>query len=243
MCLTFIVYTDNNPLSYVLTTAKLNATGHRWVSELADFSFTLKYRLGHANKDAAALSRLPMDIDSYRKLCTEYVSEDGIKACCVGVGEYGRGETIWVSVVSNDSSLLNMEEVSIGPSVDKVSKQSILDAQKQDQVVGRLLAFLKTRKWPKSWEIKHELPATRVLLRQRCKLYCDKDGLLLRRSGLYSLLVLPQKFRTIVFKELHQEMGHLGAPRVAQLARERFYWLNMEDNVSHFVTKVCPCLK
>ena len=27
----FIVYTDNNPLTYVLTTAKLNATGHRWV--------------------------------------------------------------------------------------------------------------------------------------------------------------------------------------------------------------------
>ena len=34
----------------------------------------------------------------------------------------------------------------------------------------------------------------------------------------------PQRFHSIVFKELHQEMGHLGAPRVVQLARERFYW-------------------
>ena len=41
----FIVYTDNNPLTYVLTTAKLNATGHRWVSELADFSFTISIDL------------------------------------------------------------------------------------------------------------------------------------------------------------------------------------------------------
>ena len=106
-------------------------------------------------------------------------------------------------------------------------------------MVGRLLAFLKTGKWPKSWEIKHELPATRVLLRQRRKLYCDKDGLLFRRSGLYSQLVLPQKFHTIVFKELHQEMGHLGAPRVVQLARARFYWPDMEDYITHFVTKVC----
>ena len=55
--------------------------------------------------------------------------------------------------------------------------------------------------------------------------------------------MLPQKFHTIVFKELHQEMGHLGAPRVVQLARERFYWPNMEDDITHFVTKVCPCLK
>lgn len=38
-------------------------------------------------------------------------------------------------------------------------------------------------------------------------------------------------------------MGHLGAPRVIQLARERFYWPNMEDDITHFVTKVCPCLK
>jgi len=103
----FIVYTDNNPLTYVLTTAKLNATGHRWVTELADFSFTIKFRPGHANKDAEALSRLPMDIDSYMKLCTGNEYEDDVKACCVGV-----------SAVSNDSSLLNVDEVSIGPSVD-----------------------------------------------------------------------------------------------------------------------------
>jgi len=153
------------------------------VSELADFSFTIKYRPGHANKDADALSRLPMDIDSYMKLCTQNVSEDDVKACCEGVGAYGQGETIWVSAVSNESSLLNKDEVSIGPSVDKISKKSILDAQNQDQVVGRLLAFLKTGKWPKSWEIKHELPATRVLLKLRRTLPCDKDGLLFRRSG------------------------------------------------------------
>ena len=227
----------------MLTTAKLNATGHRWVSELADFSFIIKYRPGHSNKDADTRSRFPTDLDSYMKLCTENVSQGDINACCVGAGAQGRGETIWVSAVNNNSSLLNMEEVSLGSSVDEISKRSLLDAQKQDQVIGRLLTFLKAGKWPKSWEIKRELPATKVLLRQRRKLYCDGDGLLFRMSGPYSQLVLPQKFHTIVFKELHQEMGHLGAPGVVQLARERFYWPNMEDDITHFVTKVCPCLK
>ena len=37
-------------------------------------------------------------------------------------------------------------------------------------------------------------------------------------------------------------MGHLGAPRVVQLARESFYWPNMEDDITHFVTKVCHAL-
>ncbi|KAK3516314.1 hypothetical protein QTP70_009370 [Hemibagrus guttatus] len=33
----FMVYTDNNSLTYVMSTAKLNAVGHRWVMELSDF--------------------------------------------------------------------------------------------------------------------------------------------------------------------------------------------------------------
>lgn len=35
----FTVITDNNPLTYILSTAKLDATGHRWVAALAAFDF------------------------------------------------------------------------------------------------------------------------------------------------------------------------------------------------------------
>ena len=38
----FTVYTDNNPLTYILSSAKLSAVGHRWVAELADFNFDIK---------------------------------------------------------------------------------------------------------------------------------------------------------------------------------------------------------
>ena len=38
----FTVYTDNNPLTYVLTSAKLNTTGFHWIGELADFNFDIK---------------------------------------------------------------------------------------------------------------------------------------------------------------------------------------------------------
>ena len=33
----FQVFTDNNPLTYVMTSAKLNATGLRWVAELSNY--------------------------------------------------------------------------------------------------------------------------------------------------------------------------------------------------------------
>ena len=48
----FTVYTDSNLLTFVMTSAKLNATGYRWVAELANFNFDIKYRPGHTNKDA-----------------------------------------------------------------------------------------------------------------------------------------------------------------------------------------------
>ena len=35
----FDVYTDNNPLTYILTSAKLDATGQRWVASLANYDF------------------------------------------------------------------------------------------------------------------------------------------------------------------------------------------------------------
>ncbi|KAK2921523.1 hypothetical protein Q8A73_001008 [Channa argus] len=69
----FTVYTDNNPLTYVLTTAKLNATTYRWVAELADFQFSIKYRPGRANNDADGLSRMPFDMEQYMETCTQVI--------------------------------------------------------------------------------------------------------------------------------------------------------------------------
>ena len=41
--LTFDVYTDNNPLTYVLTIAKLDAASYHWVASLANYNFQLYY--------------------------------------------------------------------------------------------------------------------------------------------------------------------------------------------------------
>lgn len=42
----FTVLTDNNLLVYVLTTAKLDAAGHRWLAALSMYDFDIKYRAG-----------------------------------------------------------------------------------------------------------------------------------------------------------------------------------------------------
>ena len=52
----FVVHTDNNPLTYILTTPNLDAMGHRWVGTLASFEFTLEYQKGADNGAADTLS-------------------------------------------------------------------------------------------------------------------------------------------------------------------------------------------
>ena len=48
----FTVLTDNNPLSYLQSTAKLNAVEQRWVAQLAQFDFEIRYRPGRTNQAA-----------------------------------------------------------------------------------------------------------------------------------------------------------------------------------------------
>ena len=54
----FLVKTDNNPLTYIMSTPNLGATGHCWVSALAKYDFWLEYQKGQDNAVADALSRV-----------------------------------------------------------------------------------------------------------------------------------------------------------------------------------------
>ena len=54
----FLVKTDNNPLTYIMTMSNLDATGHRWVSALAKYDFRLEYQKGWDNAVVDALSQI-----------------------------------------------------------------------------------------------------------------------------------------------------------------------------------------
>lgn len=78
--LSFMVDTDNNPLMYALTCAKLNATGYRWVAELANYNFTLWYHPRDNSANMDGLSHMPKDMESYMEKCAEEVCQDVISA-------------------------------------------------------------------------------------------------------------------------------------------------------------------
>ena len=56
-------------------------------------------------------------------------------------------------------------------------------------------------------------------------------------------VALPSRLKTPVYKELHENMSHLVYERTLELIRERFYWSQMNDEVKHFVWKICKGVK
>ncbi|KAK7906968.1 hypothetical protein WMY93_015580 [Mugilogobius chulae] len=61
------------------TKTKLNATGHRWLSALSTYNFTLQYRPGSSNIDADALSRNPLPTNEEG---WQSVPPESVKALC-----------------------------------------------------------------------------------------------------------------------------------------------------------------
>ena len=54
----FVIQMDNNPLTFIFSSADLNTAGHRWVANLADYNFSLEYQRGKDNTVADFLSRM-----------------------------------------------------------------------------------------------------------------------------------------------------------------------------------------
>ena len=230
----FKVFTDNNPLTYVLSSAKLNAVGMRWVNELADFNFSIHYKPGKTNTDADYLSRRPMDIADLKKACTESVDPQCLGAVMSGMEYNG-------PVVVGSLAAKSLELKSADGDLVCVSREEMKVAQESDEVVGPVYQAVMAGRRPgrKSWA--DFVSASRVLMRSFAKLKIS-NGVLCRETAKFKQIVLPSRYHNMVYKELHQKMGHVGVEKVCDLAQRRFYWPRMCDDIKNFIQKKCKCV-
>ena len=139
-------HTDNNPLTYVLSLAKLSATGLRSVNELADFNFTNKYRPGRVNTDADSLSRIP-DFESYIKTCTEEMSPQTTNAVTCAVNLLAHGKSNWATPFAIDPNVSAVNSSNLHNDL-RVGVDDLIDAQLNDPVTSRVMHFIEQGEKP-----------------------------------------------------------------------------------------------
>ncbi len=134
---TFTVFTDNNPLTYILSTAKLSAVGHRWVGELADFHFAIKYRPGKTNTDADTLSRFPVKLQDHIREYSEVLPPEVVSAIWQGDKAQREREVPWVAALQLGSTDDNM----LPASIPLFPPEDIRAAQKGDASIVEVIAL------------------------------------------------------------------------------------------------------
>ena len=216
------VITDNNPLVH-LQTAKLGAVEQRWVAQLANFDYQIRYRPGRDNTNADVLSRLP-------------TAGDPVPATDPPPPE---GDGLMVVIIEAPGAV--GDALPAGWGWDPGHWQTL---QQQDPSLSAIRDYLAQGALPPAPERKAQSQRVQQLLGQWDRLSV-KEGVIWRtvqdqltHEPCHQILV-PQEQIKPLLEAYHNQAGHPGQERTLSLVRRRFYWPQMESSVSAFVQS-CP---
>ena len=233
----FVCHTDNNPLTYVLSSAKLDATSQRWVAALASYNFDIVYRSGKSNIDADKLSRIewPQALDGNSTEQVEVQSHVVQAVCQSATVQKSYFETVCFNTDITDE----IQEVDIVNEI--LTSTDIRNEQVADPVIGKVIDFLESNR-PISVDTPQLRPYQRIqenLMFHNGVLYkqCHTD------DGPINQLVLPVSLRSKAFHGIHDNAGHLGRDKTVALAKERFYFPGITTSIADYISKCKRCLQ
>ena len=116
--------------------------------------------------------------------------------------------------------------------IKTLKPEDIVKLQDNDRIMGKVTYHVMQQVKPTKSKLKSEPVKLKTWLRDWDRLQVGSDGVLRRSrkmpNGQNILQVcLPPKLHHLVYEELHQKLGHLGADRVITFAKYRFHWPGM----------------
>ena len=233
----FVVRTDNNPLTYIFSSANLDAAGQCWVAHLTSYNFSLEYQKGKDNMVADFLSwmneRLP------EEEVQEYLNKipyPGVKAVLNNAimpiderAEHG----VWPS--SDCQDVCQKETVGARPA--RLATTNVTDwkqDQKEDPVLYQVVKHLRV---PREM---FKAALHKVLDKKATAAYVKvKEQLLIKNGLLYCKtrqgqadkivfqFVVPQRHQSTALDGCHREAAHQGQRFSTTLMQECFWWPGM----------------
>lgn len=231
----FEVRTDNNPLTYVTTSAKLDATGHRWLAALSNYNFKIYYRSGKSNQDADGLSRRPYNLQIF---------PEAVKAVCQAAQIDWEILPLAESLVITDTGQLG-EEL---PELESQELSTVNWQQEQDDdpVIGRLRIQLESDYKIDFDSLQQESIAIQKFWREK-KNFELRKGILVRKTVIGGIevqqIVLLESMKALVLKGLHDDVGHQGREKTSWLVKQRFYWVGMDADIKDKVGQCGRCIR
>ena len=226
----FVVWTDNNPLTYIFSLANLDAAGQRWVAQLASYNFALEYQKGKDNTVANFLSRLddrlpPGEVQDY----LNQIPYPGVKAV-LDNAITPLTDRAKQGVRPNPNNQKAGQEVTIGVRPARLATTNITDWKLEQQEDPVLYQVVKHRKASQE-TFKEAL--LKVIDRKAVSAYAkSKDQLIMKNGLLYQQskqgqtqetvlqFVVPQIHRNAALDGCHREAAHQGQSRSLSLMQE-----------------------
>ena len=220
--------TDNNPLTYVSTTAKLDATGQRWLAALANYDHTIRYKKGTTHTDADGLSRIPKVVVQAVMQAHDDDNLPLVDRVRDPVASPPSCPDVQIPDEVLRSSSLSQKDWSAAQSQDPIT--SILRDHVRDGTKPQRTPDRKLDTYLREWQ--------HLVLFQ---------GVLYKKAQVNGeerlLLVLPESLRVDVFKALHDDLGHQGRDRTTSLFKERFYFPGIDQFIADRIRKCHRCIK
>ena len=226
----FVVRTDNNPLTYIFSSANLDAAGQRWVAQLASYNFALEYQKGKDNTVADFLSRLDDHLPAGK--VQDYLNKipyPGVKAV-LDNAIMPLTDRAKQGVRPNPNNQKAGQEVTIGVRPARLATTNITDWKLEQQEDPVLYQVVKHRKASRE-TFKEAL--LKVTDRKAVLAYAkSKDQLIMKNGLLYRQskqgqtqetvlqFVVPQIHRNAALDGCHREAAHQGQSRSLSLMQE-----------------------
>ena len=188
----FEAVTDNNPLTYIFKTAKLDATGQRWVAALSNYNFCIKYRSGCNNADADELSRRVV------KSGEEVIFPEVLKAICQAV-------TVSSPLVDNvalTTSVPTSDSIPDQMLSHALSSKDWRKAQRNDPTLKNIIDQLEAGSRVLAPQTHTSPSVDRRYFKDSERLFMSQDVLYCKvtlNEQEFEQLVLPMAFREVVF--------------------------------------------
>ena len=249
----FVVCTDNNPLTYIFSSANLDAAGQQWVARLASYNFSLEYQKGKDNTVADFLSRMNERLPEEE--LQEYLNQipyPGVKAVLDNAITPIEEHTEQGVRLTPDCQVDCQEEV-VEARPARLATTNVTDwkqEQKEDPVLYQVAKHLR---------VPHEIfkaALHKVLDKKATAAYVKaKEQLVIKNSLLYRKtwqgqadkivfqFVVPQRHRGTTLDSCHREAAHQGQRHSTALMQERFWWPGMTRDFRNRIKKCSCCRK